>query len=57
MSCKSAIFDKDTGRYNCKITECECLYYRPDSKRCLKEYGEGPDKEVTNERKTKSKEI
>ena len=47
MSCISAKFDSDEGRYYCEVSGGEGMYHIPDSKRCAKEYGEGPD--VTDE--------
>jgi len=43
MSCKCATFDPDDGRYECSVSGSGCMYLTPDSKRCAKEYGEGPD--------------
>ena len=31
--------------YGCTITEGACMFLYPDSKKCAKEYGEGPDAE------------
>jgi hypothetical protein len=49
MSCKCSKFDEDLGRYVCNITDSECIYYIPNSKRCAEEYGEGPDVESEGE--------
>jgi hypothetical protein len=43
MACKCATYEPDEGRYICEITDCQCMYYIPNSKRCAEEYGEGPD--------------
>lgn len=42
-SCKAAKFDPDEGRYKCDVSGDGCMYLIPDSKRCAKDYGEGPD--------------
>lgn len=43
MSCKAAKFDPDEGRYYCEVSGDQCMYYIPNSKKCVEEYGEGPD--------------
>ena len=43
MSCKSAKFEEEEGRFKCDVSGDECVYILPNSKRCAKEYGEGPD--------------
>jgi len=43
MSCKCATFNPDDGRYECSVSGSGCMYLMPNSKRCAKEYGEGPD--------------
>jgi len=43
MSCKSATFDPEDGRYECSVSGSGCMYLTPNSKRCTEEYGEGPD--------------
>lgn len=43
MSCKAASFEEEEGRYYCEITGSQCIYLRPNSKQCAKEFGEGPD--------------
>lgn len=42
MSCSCAKSDGN-GRYTCDVTGDGCMFYIPDSKRCMEEYGEGPD--------------
>jgi len=43
MSCKCAKFDEDECRYYCDVSGSQCMYMSPNSERCAKEYGEGPD--------------
>lgn len=43
MSCTAAKFDPDEGRYYCKISGDQCMYFIPNSKACARDYGEGPD--------------
>lgn len=43
MSCTSAKFDPDEGRYYCEVSGDQCMYYIPNSKRCAEEYWKGPD--------------
>jgi len=43
MSCKSATFEPDEGRYTCSVSGDGCMYMLPDSKQCAKDFGEGPD--------------
>lgn len=43
MSCKAAVLDPEEGRYYCAVSGDQCMYYIPNSKRCVEEYGEGPD--------------
>ena len=45
MSCKCAKYDEDEGRYYCEVSEDQCIYLIPNSKRCAEDYGEGPDAE------------
>jgi hypothetical protein len=48
MACKCAKFDPDSGRYECLVSGNGCMYMIPDSKRCAKEWGEGPDAQHEN---------
>lgn len=41
--CKIAVRKDIFERYTCPITGSDCMYIVPDSKRCAKEFGEGPD--------------
>lgn len=41
--CSCASYDDEDGRWQCGVSGDGCLYLWPDSKRCAKEYGEGPD--------------
>lgn len=41
--CKAAYRTDEWHGYGCEITEGACVFMYPDSKRCAKEYGEGPD--------------
>ena len=43
MSCKCASFDEDECRYYCEVSGSQCMYLTPNSERCAKDYGEGPD--------------
>ena len=43
MGCKCAVYDSDSGRYDCDVSGSGCIYLIPNSKRCANEYGEGPD--------------
>ena len=43
MSCKASRFDPDEGRYYCDISGDQCMYLIPSSKKCMEEYGDGPD--------------
>jgi len=43
MGCKCAKVTDEYHGWECSITDGECIYMYPDSKRCAKEYGEGPD--------------
>lgn len=43
MSCKCAIPTDEYSGWECSITGGACMYLVPNSKRCAKEYGEGPD--------------
>lgn len=36
MSCRYAKIDLDTGRYECKLSGDECIYYIPNQKNALK---------------------
>jgi hypothetical protein len=45
MSCKAAVYDEDTGRYECEISGSQCMYLFPSSAACARDYGEGPDAE------------
>ncbi len=42
MGCKAAIPTDEYHGWECEITEGVYVLH-PDSKRCAKEYGEGPD--------------
>ncbi|WP_275372576.1 hypothetical protein [Clostridium tertium] len=42
MSCKYSRFD-DSGRFNCLSSGGACAFLVPNSERCYKELGEGPD--------------
>lgn len=43
MGCKCA-YSTDVGHgWGCSITGGECKYFFPDSKKCARDYGEGPD--------------
>ena len=41
--CKCAKLDPEEGRYKCSVSGDGCMYMSPDSKRCAKDYDEGPD--------------
>lgn len=43
MSCKCAKSTDEFHGWACDITGGECMFWIPDSKRCAKIYGEGPD--------------
>lgn len=49
MACKCAERTDEFNGWRCSITEGACMYFMPDSKRCAKEYGEGPDAEGVDE--------
>ncbi len=36
MGCKYAVFN-DEGRYNCKISDDECIYLIPNKNKCIKD--------------------
>lgn len=36
MSCRNAKFN-DEGRYNCKISDDECIYLIPNKEKCIKD--------------------
>lgn len=48
MSCKCATFEEDEGRYSCSVSGDGYMYMSPDSKRCAKDFGEGPDANNSN---------
>lgn len=52
MSCKAAKFDPDEGRYYCEVSGDQCMYYIPNSKKCVEEYGEGLDAYSDEEEKS-----
>lgn len=41
--CKIAVETDEYHGWECPITEGACMFMTPDSKRCAKEFGEGPD--------------
>lgn len=43
ITCKSAKFDSDEGRYYCNVSGDMCMFLIPSSKACAEIYGEGPD--------------
>ena len=45
MSCKCAKISDEYCGWECTISGDQCMYMPPNSKRCAKEYGEGPDAE------------
>ena len=45
MSCKCAKYDAEDGRYLCSVSGDNCMYLIPNSEKCAKDYGEGPDVE------------
>jgi hypothetical protein len=47
--CKCAKLDPEKERYECSVTGDDCMYMIPDSKRCAKDYGEGPDADNSEE--------
>ena len=49
MGCNAAVFDEDTGRYQCEISGSGCMYLIPSSKACAEQYGEGPDADGEDE--------
>lgn len=51
MGCKAAIPTDEYHGWECEITEGACMFLHPDSKRCAKEYGEGPDAVEQEEQK------
>lgn len=52
MACKCAKRTDEYHGYECEITEGPCVFLVPDSKRCEKEYGEGPDTEEEDDERT-----
>lgn len=44
-ACKCAERTDEFNGWRCSIIEGACMYFMPDSKRCAKEYGLGPDAE------------
>ena len=46
MPCKCATYEAEEGRYYCSVSGSQCMYLMPDSKRCARDYGEGPDAEL-----------
>ena len=45
MACKCATYDPDEGRFMCAVTGDSCVYLLPNSAKCAKQFGEGPDAE------------
>lgn len=45
MACKCAKYDIEEG-WKCEVSGDRCIYFIPDSIRCGREYGEGPDAEL-----------
>lgn len=43
MGCLCAIKTDEYHGFECSISGGACMYLNPDSKRCAREYGEGPD--------------
>lgn len=43
MSCSCAKVTDEYHGYECTVSGGACMFFIPDSKRCAKEYGEGPD--------------
>lgn len=43
MSCKCSKYEEDENRWYCSVSGDMCMYMWPDSKRCAKDYDEGPD--------------
>lgn len=41
--CSAARSTDEFHGWKCTITDGECMFLRPDSKRCAEMYGEGPD--------------
>lgn len=41
--CSAAFYTDEWHGYGCSITEGACMFVFPDSKRCAREYGDGPD--------------
>ncbi len=46
MGCKYVKKTDEWHGWKCAITNNACMFLVPDSKRCAKEYGEGPDAEI-----------
>ena len=43
MGCSYAIETDEYHGFECSVSGEACMYLYPDSKRCAREYGEGPD--------------
>lgn len=43
MGCSYAIETDEYNGFECPVSGGACMYLYPDSKRCAREYGEGPD--------------
>lgn len=43
MGCKCARVTDEYHGWECTITDGECMFIVPNSKRCAEIYGEGPD--------------
>lgn len=43
MGCLCAIETDEYHGFECPVSGGACMYLYPDSKRCAREYGEGPD--------------
>ena len=43
MGCLCAIETDEYHGFECSVSGGACMYLYPDSKRCAREYGEGPD--------------
>lgn len=49
MGCLCAIKTDEYHGFECSVSGGACMYLYPDSKRCAREYGEGPDVGDTEE--------
>lgn len=43
VGCKASFRSDEWHGWGCEVTGGECMYARPNSKQCAREYGEGPD--------------